>query len=194
MATQAERRATTRARIIESATGLFIERGYHDTSIADILEVAAVSRGALYHHFGSKEDVFAAVFVSRSTDAVRRASQSVSVASSPLERLVEACTAWLDVVADPAFGRILLDEGPAALGWQRCRTLEESTSLGAMRRGVAAAVDSGEIRISSVAVTARLINAIVAEAALGMSADTDGERSDAAVVSVTEMIRGLGVG
>lgn len=193
MVSQAERRASTRGRIVHAARDLFVRRGYSGTSIRDVLAGAGVSRGALYHHFDSKEDVFAAVFVATSSDAVRAASDHVAADSTPLEALVEACTTWLSVSTAPGVARILFEEGPTALGWERCRTLEEATSLGVMRRAVAAAVDSGEIEVASLDIAARLINAVLAEAALKIaSSPTPGTRDDAAAV-VRAMINGMAV-
>ena len=69
MATQAERRTATRAALIDCAHALFVEHGYDTTTTEDVLDAAGVSRGALYHHFPTKEELFAAVFeeVSRSS-------------------------------------------------------------------------------------------------------------------------------
>jgi AcrR family transcriptional regulator len=165
MPTQAERRARTRAAVLEAATALFSERGYQDTSVADILDAAAVSRGALYHHFAAKEDVFAAVFLTSSAQAIRRAAERVPSRATPFEALRLGCLAWIDVVSEPATARILLDDGPAVLGRQRSRTLEEATSLGVLRRAISAAADVGEIEVPSVDLAARLLDALVAEAA-----------------------------
>lgn len=194
VATQAERRASTRGRIVQAARDLFVSRGYSGTSISDVLTAAGVSRGALYHHFDSKEDVFAAVFVATSSDAVRAASGGVASTASPLDALVHACLTWLRVSTEPGVARILFEDGPTALGWQRCRTLEEATSLGVMRRALLTAVDSGEIEATSVDIAARLINAVLAEAALEIcSSPTQRVRRDSAAL-VRAMIEGLAVG
>lgn len=189
MATQAERRATTRAAILEAATELFADRGYEATSISDVLERSGVSRGALYHHFASKEDVFATVFVTKSSDAIRRAVARSRPASSPFEALVSGCLAWLDIVAEPPSARIVLVDGPVALGWSRATTIEEATSLGVMRQGIRAAVESGEVTVPSVELAAQLVNAVVAQAALRVSVG-GAEPSEAAAL-VRAMLGGL---
>lgn len=191
MATQEERRARTRTAIIEAATAHFVDVGYIATSITDILGRAAVSRGALYHHFTSKEDVFASVFIRTSNRAIRRAAERVRDDASAFDQLIEGCLAWLDVVSDPATSRILFTEGPVALGWERCRTLEEASSLGLMRSSLEAAVASGEIQVHSIDTTARLINAVLAEAALTLEARSSADRA-ATAKDITALIRGLG--
>lgn len=200
MATQAERREHTRALVLDAARDLFGAHGYAATSIGDILDRAAVSRGALYHHFASKDEVFAAVFVAASNDVIRRSVSAASVGPSDaslespprsrLDSLVDACLAWLEEVKKPDVSQILLLDGPAVLGWQRARTLEEATSLGVVRRGLTAAQDAGEIAVGSIDLAARLVNAVVAEAALDFQSARHGAARDADEL-VGAMIRGL---
>ncbi len=190
MATQAERRTHTRSIILDSARSHFARTGYTDTSVTDILESAGVSRGAMYHHFSSKEDLFAAVFVQTSAQAIRDAGDYVSPDSAPLDALVDGCLGWLEVVSDPITSRLLFTDGPVALGWERCRTLEEATSLGVVRAAITAAVRAGELAVQSIDVTARLINALLAEAALIQNTADATERAKVAA-DVTSLITGL---
>lgn len=170
---------------------MFVRRGYGATSVADILESADVSRGAMYHHFSSKQDVFAAVFVQTSTTAIRRSAAQVPADATPLQALVAACLAWLTVATEPSVAQILFVDGPVALGWERCRSLEEAASLGVMRAGIAAAVDSGEIDVSSIDLVARLLNALLAEAALSLQSTTSPSCREEAAEAITAMIGGL---
>ena len=190
MATQADRRATTRGAIVEAARDLFAQNGYADTAITDILESAGVSRGALYHHFESKDDLFAVVFLATSSEAIRRAGTRIT-ATSPLARLISGCLAWLDVATEPTIARVLLQDGPLALGWDRCRKLEEATSLGVMRRSIQAAVGSGEIEVGSIDVVARLINALLTEAALDLIRTNARGRKREIAAAITSMINGF---
>lgn len=193
MPTQAERRAATRSAIVDAASERFGREGYAATSVDDILADAGVSKGALYHHFASKEDLFAVVFVATSTTAIRRAGDNVGDGAAPLDALINGCLGWLEVVADPVIGRILLVDGPSALGWDRARTLEEATSLGVVRRGLARAVEAGDLNLHSIDVAARLINACLAEAALStvVGSPGAGEDADAVAATVRQMIEGL---
>ncbi len=166
MATNEERREATRSRITSAARECFIRDGYEKTHTDTILERAGVSRGALYHHFSSKRDVFEAVYVSMVEETIAHALRSRSDSDSPLEELLAACGAWLSVVRKPAVARILLDQGPQVLGWKRARDIEAEASLAPMRISLERAYTAGEIEVSSVEVTALLINALLAEAAL----------------------------
>lgn len=190
MATQAERRANTRAAILEAARVHFLQSGYADSSLSDVLRTAGVSRGAMYHHFSSKEDLFAAVFVQTSARAIRDAGRRVPSNASPIDALIAGCLRWLEVVSDPAISRLLFIDGPLALGWERCRNLEDATSLGVIRAGLAAAANDGQIHVHALDTTARLINALLAEAALAQTR-SDANTSDDTVADITAMITGL---
>lgn len=191
MATQAERRSRTRAAIVRAATTHFSERGFAATSIADILETAGVSRGALYHHFSGKEEVFAAVYSAVSAEAVQNAGRAGARAESRLDALVAACLAWIDITARAEVAQILFVEGPKALGWDRCRALEEAASLGRVRAGLTLAARAGEIRSADLDLTARVLNAGLAEAALSIHGGQSGSTRTAARRTITALISGL---
>jgi AcrR family transcriptional regulator len=166
MATQSERRSATRASLIEAAEKLFAKQGYEATSTDEILAGAGVSRGAMYYHFATKQDVFEAVFVAASDGAIRRSGRAAKVTSSPLESLTNACLSWLKEVRKPDVAAILIDQGPQVLGWKRASDLEAETSLGLMTKGLTAAAEAGEIDVPSIDLAARFLNAALAEAAL----------------------------
>ncbi len=196
MATQAERRARTRSAIVDAATALFAERGFAETTIADILTRAGVSRGALYHHFTAKEDLFAAVYAQVSAEAVARASRSGRAARSTgtrLDAVISAGLGWIDIAVDDAVATILFVEGPKALGWDRCRDIEEEASLGRVRAGLAAAARAGEIAETDLDLTARIVNAALAEAALAIHAGRPGATRAGARRTITALLAGLAV-
>ena len=192
MATQAERRAETRGRILAAATSRFAAAGYEATSTEAILADAGVSRGALYHHFGSKQELFEAVFVSVSDETIARALDAAGAEASPLEELIRGCLGWIRAVRRPPAAAIVLTEGPRVLGWKRARDLEARTSLGLMVRSLERAIAAGEVRVPSVTLAARYINAALAEAAL---ASLHGERTPLAEVeaSLRQLIGGLAI-
>ena len=166
MATNEERREATRSSIISAARECFAREGYENTHTDTILELAGVSRGALYHHFPSKRDVFEAVYVALVEETIAHALRTRTDSDSPLDELLAACSAWLSFVRKPEVARILLDLGPQVLGWKRARDIEAASSLAPMRSSLERANTAGEIEVPSVEVTALLINALLAEAAL----------------------------
>ena len=191
MATNKERRETTRSGIISAARECFIRDGYENTHTDTILEHAGVSRGALYHYFSSKRDVFEAVYVAVVEDTIAHALKTRTQSDSPLEELIAACSAWLRFVRKPEIARILLDQGPQVLGWKRARDLEADSSLIPMRRTLERANGAGEIEVPSVEVTALLINALLAEAALISAYGKPRVSLDVLVASIRNFVEGL---
>lgn len=166
MATNEERRETTRAALLSAARRLFLARGYAETSTAQILAEAGVSKGALYHHFRAKEDLMRAIFAEESARAIDCARRAAGADPSPLARLRAASLAWMAEIREPEAARILMELGPQALGWRQAKAIEEANSLAALRAGLAEAERAGEIGPSATEITARLLNALLAEAAL----------------------------
>ena len=166
MATNQQRREATRANILAAARECFVREGYENTHTDAILERAGVSRGALYHHFPSKRDVFEAVYIAVVDETIAHALSARLDTASPLDELLAACHAWLSFVRKPEVAKVLLDLGPQVLGWKRARDIEAESSLAPMRSSLKRANAAGEIQVGSVEVTALLLNALLAEAAL----------------------------
>ncbi len=191
MATNKERREATLSSIIAAARECFIRDGYENTHTDAILERAGVSRGALYHYFSSKRDVFEAVYVSLVEETIAHARRSPVGSDSPLEELVTSCIAWVNYVRKPGVAKILLDQGPQVLGWKKARDIEAKYSLTPMRKSLAKAHKAGEIKVSSVEISALMINALLAEVAL-ISAHGKPRSSPAELeISIREFVEGL---
>ncbi|MEM8498134.1 MAG: TetR/AcrR family transcriptional regulator [Pseudomonadota bacterium] len=191
MATNKQRSETTRARIIAAARECFARDGYEETHTDTILEGAGVSRGALYHHFPSKRDVFEAVYVAIVEAAIAHALRAGSDSNSPLEDLITACNAWLRLVRKPEFATILIEQGPQVLGWRKARAIEAESSLAPMREAIERACSAGEIKVPSIEVTAMLINALLAEAALISLHRKPRTSTDIQESSIRQFIEGL---
>lgn len=185
MATQTERREATRDALVKAGRAHFARAGYEATHTNEILAAAGVSRGAMYHHFPSKQALFEAVFVAESKAAIAGASAAASHTGSPLENLLSACLAWLAAARDPETAAILLDQGPQVLGWKRARDLEEEFSLGGMKRAIQLAAEAGELAVGSIDLAARILNAVLAELALAAIHHSD----EADPASQEQMIR-----
>lgn len=122
----------TRAALIGAARELFGEQGYVDTSTDEIVTRAGVTKGALYHHFNGKEDLFRAVF-----EQVQREVSDLAVAEflgpEPWEALISGCGLWIDSHLDPSVRRIILQDARAVLGWDDVRAIENRFGAVALR-------------------------------------------------------------
>jgi AcrR family transcriptional regulator len=160
------RGAATREHLIEVATTLFAERGYEETSIETVLQVASVSRGSLYHHFKNKEALFEAVLEAIENDTGLRVMEAAAGATDPKEILRLGSLAWVQLAGDPVVQRVLLIDAPAVLGWERWRALEERHALGLIRGVLAAIADQGDLEPGLVDVFSHVILAAINEIAL----------------------------
>jgi AcrR family transcriptional regulator len=115
----------TRQALVRSAIKLFTEQGYAVASTSDIVAAARVTRGALYHHFPDKQRLFLAALDAVEEDVYGRVGASI-VGSEPgtAARIHTGASAFLDACLDPPVQRILLQEGPAVLGWQRWHQMD----------------------------------------------------------------------
>ena len=125
-AAQKERAAETRAGVVAAARKLFAETGYHATGTTEIAASAAMTRGALYHHFAGKEELFAEVFREVAQELIDRSNSSVApMAGDMWAKVSAAFRQYLNLVAaSEEYQRILLIDGPAVLGWARWRALQ----------------------------------------------------------------------
>jgi len=129
--------AATRRTLVDEAAQLFASRGYAGTSLDEIVSRAAVTKGALYHHFAGKQDIFRAVFVRTEEEAMTSIRDQVAAESDAWERARAGIRGFLDACQQPAYRRIVLQEGPVALGIEHWRKSEQRTTFGLLRGVVA---------------------------------------------------------
>jgi len=135
----------TRAALLDEATTLFAERGYAGTSLEDVASASQVTRGAVYHHFASKQALFEAVL---DLQEARVTAEVVAAASTadPWNAAMLALDTYLTHCCDPVYGRLVWLEGPAALGWHRWRECEKEYAYGLVERFIRDLVDGGYLR------------------------------------------------
>ena len=132
----------TRTALLDEATTLFAERGYAGTSLEDVASATRVTRGAVYHHFASKQALFEAVLdlqEERATTEILAAA----TAANPWDAAILALDAYLQQCCDPVYGRLVWLEGPAALGWRRWRECERNYAYGLVERFIRDLVGGG---------------------------------------------------
>ncbi|MFC4905731.1 TetR/AcrR family transcriptional regulator [Actinomadura gamaensis] len=133
----------TRNALLDAATRRFAEHGFAGTSLEDVAADIQATRGAVYHHFASKTALFQAVFErleQRSTEGILRAAAD---APDAWTAATLAQNTFLDHCCDPVYGRIIWQEGPIALGWQRWRECEEKYGYGLVEQLVRSLQEAG---------------------------------------------------
>lgn len=187
---QADRRAATRAGLLEAARAEFVERGYAQASTAAVVRRAGVTRGALYYHFPDKAALFAAVVETVAVEVRDAVSAAAAGSPSPKAGLVDGMRAYLAACLSDRARAIYLVDGPAVLGWRRWREIDGAHSARLLREGVAEALGDragdgrGQAAGRDVDALTTLISGAFNEAALWL-ADAPGDRTRAAALDAT---------
>ncbi len=142
--TQAERTEATTGALVDAARELFARDGYDATSLDAVATRAGVTKGAVYHHFDGKQQLFEAVFsreIARMTGPLTAAYMRKK---DPWHAFKAAGRAFLDECLDPKLQRIVLLDAPAAIGWDGIRRLE-APLLELMELAISRAIDADRI-------------------------------------------------
>jgi AcrR family transcriptional regulator len=168
---QADRSTATRARLVDAARELFAKRPYADVGTEEIVRRARVTRGALYHHFEDKRDLFRAVHEQMEAELVEAIGRQLADAAGddPVEALRAGVRSYLDACTDPAFARITLVDAPSVLGWEEWRRIDEENALGLIVAGLEGAMAAGALRRQPVAPLSRLMLGAMGEAGLAVA-------------------------
>lgn len=192
--TKAERSEATRDALLGAARELFTERGYGDTPTEEIVRRAGLTRGALYHHFRDKTDVFAAVFKDLTREMADKA-RAAAMAAGPTgswEHLIEGCRAFLDACLEPSVQRIVLLDAPSVLGWERWRELDAKHGFGLVRKALEVAMESGVLDRQPVDPLAHMVLGALNEAALAMVRADDVQEARTEVgAAIERLLEGL---
>jgi AcrR family transcriptional regulator len=173
MAKQAERRAATTEAILKAGRRLFGEHGFAATTIDEIAAAAQVAKGAVYHHFATKEAVFEAVFDAVSRDLVTEIDRAVRTEKDVLAAMVAGTQHYFAACAKGPVCQIILRDGPAVLGWERWREIDAQHFGGKFPRALNAAMDAGLIARQPIEPLARLLLGAVTEAAVACAGRSD---------------------
>lgn len=169
----AVRSERTRTVLLTTARDLFANDGYAATSTPDIVHQANVSRGALYHHFADKTDLFRAVVEYEQAAVAREIDNASSDENDPVAAIRLGGEAFLEAMRDPGRRRILLIDGPAVLGTEVMREIDARHAGRTLVEGVQASIAAGRIQPLPAAALADLLSA-----AFDRVAEHDDERGE----------------
>jgi AcrR family transcriptional regulator len=161
-----EQSQATRAALIKTARKLFARLGYAKTDIETVARRTRVTRGALYHHFKDKQDLFSAVFDLEEQALTSIVAQTAGSQAAAWDGMLAGCNAFLDACLDPAVQRIVLIDGLAVLGWDRWREIDTKYNLRLVMAALEAAMDQGVIARGPIESLAHLLMGAITEAAI----------------------------
>ncbi|TDB84007.1 TetR/AcrR family transcriptional regulator [Actinomadura sp. KC216] len=168
-------REQTRAALLRESRRLFATRGYGEVSLSEIVGAAGVTKGALYHLFQSKAELFRAVLEQVQEEVSRTVAQTADAEDDVWARFTAGCRAFLTASTAPDVQRIMLVDGPALLGWHEWRAMDESGSAGHLADVIGELIAEGIIAPQPVAPLTHLLSGAMNEAALWLAASADPE-------------------
>ena len=141
---RAEFSASTRRALVDVAERLFTEHGYAATSLDAIVAGADVTKGALYHHYSGKQALFEAVFERVESAGAQSIQDALTGDQDPWDKALSGLRAFLEVVRQPSYSRIVIQDGPSVLGYERFREQEERSTFAYVLDIVRAVLSSGD--------------------------------------------------
>ena len=172
---QADRSAATRSALVAAGRRLFAEHGFAGVGTEAIVAEAAVSRGALYHHFADKTELFAGVLEAAEADVTSEIAEQ-ALAGDDLTFsavMLRAMDAWLDACEAPEVQRILLTDGPSVLGWARWREICQPYVLSLIETAVVQGIADGTVVDLPPRPLAHALIAVADEAAMYVASADD---------------------
>lgn len=190
-----QQREETRRALVAQARRLFADAGYGAVGLAEIVAAAGVTKGALYHQFAGKEELFAAVLEQVQGEVADAVALAAASGPDGWEQLRAGCHAFLAAGTDPRIARIMLMDGPAVLGWARWREIDEGASARLLAGALSALADDGELPARPVEPLTRLLSGAMNEAAMWLArpgaAPGDLGAAQAALTDLLDGLRGL---
>ncbi|NBJ09362.1 TetR/AcrR family transcriptional regulator [Microvirga arsenatis] len=183
-----ERAEATRSALLAAARTLFVEKGYADTSTPEIVAAAKVTRGALYHHYADKADLFRAVIEREAKAVADEIEASASPDAPPGEALLRGSLAYLEAMSVPGRTRLLLVDGPAVLGPGALAALDEAHAARTLREGLEAALRPPRQEGAFIEALTALLSAAFDRAALAIEAGGDRAAYTAAMIGLVERV------
>jgi AcrR family transcriptional regulator len=188
MATNRERTESTQLALLEAARALFVSKGYGDTSTPEIALAAGITRGALYHHFADKRDLFRQVLAREAMAVAADIEAATPERLNPREALLQGSEAYLDAMTVTGRTRLLLVDGPAVLGMAEIMAIDDANAAHSLRQGLTrAGMGRGEVSVDALS---QLLSAAFDRAALEIDAGADAKEVRAAMRWLVEQALG----
>ncbi|MCG8490978.1 MAG: TetR/AcrR family transcriptional regulator [Sneathiellales bacterium] len=192
MPTQEERKAATRAAIIEAARSSFGSRGFHGTKIEDVAVAAGVAKGAVYHHFKNKEELFEAVLEIVTVDLRKAIEKKLQTSEISVTALVMAVELFFRACSDPETRQIFLIDAPVVLGYGTWQRLDTEAFGQMVFSSLEAAMDQGVIRRQPLEALTHIILGGLQAAAVNCAGQDDFESATRDYLKVFEkLLQGL---
>ncbi|MEU6037772.1 TetR/AcrR family transcriptional regulator [Actinomadura sp. NPDC047616] len=191
MTSRVEQREQTRRTLVAESRRLFAARGYGEVGLSEIVRAAKVTKGALYHHFDGKADLFRAVLREVQDEVGRKVAAAADAHDDPWTQFTAGCQAFLSASTDPDVQRIMLIDGPAVLGWNEWRAMDEAASARHLAEALTDLMDKGLIARRPVKPLTHLLSGAMNEAALFLAGSSNPDDLRDTMAALTQLLESL---
>lgn len=178
--------------LIEVARVYFTEHGYANSALEDIAKESGLTRGALYHHFKNKKGLFHVVLESVQKEVAERIETEAAESEDVWEQLLLGCIAFVAAAVEPRSKRIMLVDGPAVLGWETWRSMDEHHSMRLLRGQLHIMEAQGCLKQGSIEAMTHCLSGALNESALWIAQMPDYEQALAeTTIIISNMLNGF---
>jgi AcrR family transcriptional regulator len=168
----------TRAALLEAAARRFAEHGFTGTSLEDVATDIQATRGAVYHHFANKTALFRAVHEAAEGAMLQRVEAAAAVhADDPRAAAEAALEEFLECCCEPAYGRLVWQEAPVALGWLDWKASEEELAFGLIQQTINTLIEAGALPPLPAATMARAVFQLLGAAGVELALTPEAEKA-----------------
>lgn len=185
---QSERRAQTQTRLLDAARELFVDQGFARTSLPELVEKAGVTRGALYHHYRNKEDLFRAVAEREAEAIFETINTATATISDPSEAMAIGTNAYFDAMLVPGRVKLLLSDAPSIMGHDAALELTQSQGSVSLKQGLGRTLPT--LSEDDLLALTDIVSAAFDRAALKIAEGEDRESYTQAVFKVIQTLIG----
>ncbi|MDG4720341.1 MULTISPECIES: TetR/AcrR family transcriptional regulator [Thalassospira] len=185
--TRAEKMEETRVKLIAAGRKAFAQKGYADASMDELTASAGLTRGALYHNFGDKLGLLAAVVDEIDSAMAQQAKDAGDAAGGGWNGLMAEGRTYIELALDPEIQRIVLRDGPAFLG-DPSNWPSQNRCLQATIATLGELADQGAIKSVDIEALARMLNGVALNAALWVATSEDPQTTLHKAISAFECL------
>jgi len=180
-----ESAALTRQLLVDEAAKLFSRQGVAKTSLSEIVANVGATKGALYHHFSNKVELFASCYEQQAA-RVAAVVRSAPSSDDPWLDILAQCQTFLGCASMPELKAVPIQEAITILGWQRWRALDSAHTMGALEQSLERLHDAGRLGHFDRALLADSIFAMMVNAMMALSVSSDRVATEAELMRQLE--------
>jgi AcrR family transcriptional regulator len=179
-------------KIIEVAQIYFTKHGYASSTLEDIAKESELTRGSIYHHFKNKKGLFMVVLESIQKEIAVRIETEAEKKKDIWEQLLSGCQAFVVAAVEPQNKQILLIDGPAVLGWDTWRSIDERNSMRLLRGQLKIMKENGYLENVPIDPLAHCLSGALNELSLWMAHMPNYQESlESTMEIISQMLKGF---